>query len=220
MEQARGAGRWLLRKKWWVIAVCGAFAALVIAPSIYTNAATASKRFTAQNVPKNQVAIVFGAGVLPDGTPTPYLKVRLQTAAALYKTGSVKKLLLTGDNSTSHHNEPVAMRKYVEGLGVPARAITLDYAGFNTYDSCYRARHIFGVTKATLVSHGYHLPRAITTCQGLGIASVGVPADTGKGRQYSVNYLFRELVSTDKAILQLHFKPQPTVLGKPESPLE
>jgi len=124
-------------------------------------------------------------------------------------------LLLSGDNSTSHHNEPVAMRRYAEQLGVPAEAIVLDYAGFNTYDTCYRAAAIFGVHDAILVSHAYHLPRALMTCDRLGVHSVGMAAEqAGRiGRDFSVNYLLREVVSTDKAGLQVVFKPQPTVLG-------
>lgn len=189
---------------------------LVLLPSLYANVSTRSLRYSVAAVPVRKVAVVFGAGVLPDGTPTPYLKMRIKTAVQLYKTHRVQVLLLTGDNSTSHHNEPVAMGKYAEQLGVPAGSIVLDYAGFNTYDSCYRARFIFGVKSAILVSHGYHLPRAITTCRGLGVASVGVPADTGRGQGYTWNYLLRELVSTDKAMLQIAFKPHPTVLGKTE----
>jgi vancomycin permeability regulator SanA len=122
---------------------------------------------------------------------------------------------MTGDNSTSHHNEPVAMKKYAEQLGVPATDITMDYAGFNTYDSCYRARAIFGVQEAILVTHGYHLPRAIMTCESLGVKSRGVAAENAgtAGRDFSVNYLVREVVSTDKAFWQIVFKPKPTALG-------
>ncbi len=191
-------------------------ALLLFGPTVYANLSTHSARYTASWVPARKVAIVFGAGVMPDGTPTPYLQMRIKTAVQLYKTHRVQVLLLSGDNSTTHHNEPVAMGKYAEKLGVPAHNIVLDYAGFNTYDSCYRARHIFGITSATLVTHGYHLPRAITTCDGLGVASVGVAADAGHRREYSVNYIARELVSTDKAMLQIMFKPRPTVLGKYE----
>jgi vancomycin permeability regulator SanA len=166
-------------------------------------------------VPRRDVAMVLGAGVLPSGEPTPYLKSRIATAVDLYKTNKVKHLLVSGDNSTSHYNEPVVMKKYAVKLGVKAKDITVDYAGFNTYDSCYRALAIFGVTRMIVVTHGYHLPRAVATCNGLGIQTVGVAAKH-TGRDFTLNYIAREMLSTNKALMQIVFKPQPTVLGGPD----
>lgn len=206
----------LLKHKWWVLAAAFTCTLLVLGPTAYANLSTRSLRYSTNNVPAHKIALVFGAGVLPDGTPTPYLQLRIQAAAKLYKAHRVQIVLMSGDNSTSHHNEPVAMGKYAQKLGVPAKSIVLDYAGFNTYDSCYRAKAIFGVRSAIVVSHGYHLPRAISVCRGLGVQAIGVAADEKLPRQYSMNYLAREVVSTDKAALQNLFKPHPTVLGKPE----
>jgi vancomycin permeability regulator SanA len=183
---------------------------------------TASKRYDAMDpaslakAPKREVAIVFGAGVYPDGTPTPYLQWRIATAVDLYKAGKVKRLLLTGDNSEEHYNEPVAMQRAAIKLGVDPDHITLDYAGYSTYDSCYRAKKIFGVKEATLVTQGYHLPRAVATCSGLGVQSIGVAAKHTE-RDFAVTYLLRELLATDKALFELAVKPQPTVLGKAEA---
>jgi vancomycin permeability regulator SanA len=213
----------LKRYKWWLAGTAALLAALTMGPTWYANAATQALRYDAaaineDKLPKRAVAIVFGAGVLPDGEPTPYLKRRLDTAAELFHAGKAQRLLLSGDNSSSHYNEPVAMKRYALSLGVPEDRIVLDYAGFNTYDSCYRAKVIFGVQEATLVTHDYHLPRAILTCKGLGVKSIGVAArNAGKaGRDFSINYVVREFASTDKAALQIMFKPNPTVLGKPE----
>jgi vancomycin permeability regulator SanA len=215
-------GAWLWRHK-----ARGAIAAilsllLLLTPVCYANIYTRHDRYAdTAAAPKRRVAIVFGAGVEPDGTPTAYLRKRLQTAAKLYKSGTIDVLLLSGDNSTSHHNEPVAMRRYIEKLGVPAGHTVLDYAGFNTYDTCYRARAIFGVRQALLVSHAYHLPRAVMTCDELGVQSIGVAAENAGhvGRDFSVNYILREVASTDKAAVQIVLKPKPTVLGPPE-PIE
>ncbi|MGF7228904.1 MAG: SanA/YdcF family protein [Candidatus Saccharibacteria bacterium] len=189
---------------------------IVMAPIVYTNISTSGRRYGASGIaghtiPGRHIAIVFGAGVLPNGTPTNYLKDRINTAVALYKAGTVQKVLMTGDNSTSHHNEPVAMQRYAVEQGVPATDIVLDYAGFNTYDSCYRAHAIFGVNSAILVSHAYHLPRAITACRSLGVDSIGVAAQTTSS--FSRNYLLREIVSTDKLMFQMLFKPRPRLLG-------
>lgn len=193
---------------------------IVVAPLLYTYASTNSQRYDllrqpANIIPYHKVALVFGAGIQADGQPTPYLKSRITTAAALYKAGRVKNILVSGDNSTRGYDEPTVMKKYAEKLGVPAASIVEDYAGYNTYDSCYRARHIFGLTDATLVSQEYHLPRAMVTCDHLGVHNVGVIA-THTTRDFTVNYILREFLSTDKMAIQLVFKPNPTVLGKPE----
>lgn len=150
----------------------------------------------------------------PSGEPTPYLQRRLDSAVDLYRAGMVEVLLLSGDNSASHYNEPVAMQRYMAEQGVPKTATVLDYAGFNTYDSCYRAKAVFGIEQAIVVSQAYHLPRAVWTCIQLGIQTVGVAAKlaTGADSDYTVNYLLREILSSEKAIFQAVFKPRPTVL--------
>ena len=99
--------------------------------------------FTKEGVPAGRVAIVFGAGLWRDGTPTPVLEDRVRTAANLYFEGKVEKLLMTGDNRFVEYNEPESMRQFAISLGVPDEDIVLDYAGRRTYDSCYRARDIF-----------------------------------------------------------------------------
>ncbi len=196
------------------------FIAILFAPICYTFLSTRGNRYdlsrvSITKVPYHRVAIVFGAGIQKNGTPTPYLRYRVETAAKLFKAHRIEKILMSGDNSAANHNEPIAMKNYALKLGVPAKAITLDYAGFNTYDSCSRAHIIFGLNDATLISQGYHLPRAMTTCQDLGIRNIGVIADHPT-RDYTVNYLDRELLSTDKMVFQLIFKPNPTALGKPQ----
>lgn len=201
-------------------AIAAVILSLAWGPTIYANLTTRDARYdlarTSINaIPKHEVAIVFGAGILPGGAPTPYLQWRVETAVKLYEAGRVGKLLMSGDNSTKYHNEPAAMRELAEKLGVKPGDIVLDDAGFNTYDSCYRARAIFGVNQAVLVSQGYHLPRAIMTCDDLGVRSVGVNA-AHTGPSSSVNYIVREWFSTDKAVFQLVFKPTPTALGEPE----
>jgi len=112
-----------------------------------------------------------------DGRPTPALADRVWTAAALYKAGKVRKLLMSGDNRFINYNEPETMRQYALAQGVPDEDIVLDYAGRRTYDTCYRAEHIFGVQDAILVTQWFHLDRALYTCGKLGIDAVGVAAD-------------------------------------------
>lgn len=118
------------------------------------------------------VAIVFGAGLDANGEPSAMLADRLDGGIALYKSARVERLLFTGDNGTIQHNELRPMLEYALKRGVPRDVITLDYAGFNTYDSCYRAIHVFNVRRAILVTQGFHLARAMYLCRHLGMMDV------------------------------------------------
>ena len=116
--------------------------------------------------PSAPVAIVFGAGVRGDGRLSPMLRDRMDTAVALYRAGKVRKLLVSGDNRFVDYNEPGAMYDYAVAAGVPPADVVRDYAGRRTYDTCYRAGVIFGVTDALLVTQRFHLPpRAVHVSQ-------------------------------------------------------
>ena len=167
-------------------------------------------------VPAEPIAIVFGAGVWEDGTPSPMLADRVQAAIDLYKAGRTGKLLMTGDNSTADYNEIQAMQEYAEAQGVPINNIILDYAGFSTYESCYRAKEIFGITQAVLVTQNFHLARAVYTCQQLGVEAIGLGTpDWGKFPQNSmIRYSFPELLAVLKALWEVRVtRPEPTFLG-------
>ena len=120
---------------------------------------------------------VWALALIETARPSPVLRDRITTAAELYFDGKVQKLLMSGDNRFLDYNEPGAMQAYALELGVPESDIILDYAGRRTYDTCYRARFIFDVTDALVVTQAYHLPRVLVTCQGLGINAIGVVAD-------------------------------------------
>ena len=144
---------------------------------------------------------------------------RVAMGAELYRAGKVQALLMTGDNSEIYYNEPEAMRQYALSLGVPDEAIVLDYAGFRTYDSCYRARDIFQVRSAILVTQDFHLDRALLVCNQLGIESVGVAADvmrpTGYARGSLLSSQLREFPATALSVFDLLLVEQPTYLGEP-----
>jgi vancomycin permeability regulator SanA len=191
--------------------------ALIILPRLVTTLFSLPRVFSKETVPPSPVAIVFGAGLWRDGTPTTVLRDRVETAANLYFSGKVKKILMSGDNRSDDYNEPGAMYEYALSLGVPESAIVLDYAGHRTYDTCYRARSIFGLQKAILVTQSFHLPRALYTCNALGLNTIGVASDQRQYRPASLIYWnIRELPATLTAMADVHFlKPQP-VLGQPE----
>ncbi|MBK8422075.1 ElyC/SanA/YdcF family protein [Candidatus Villigracilis saccharophilus] len=173
--------------------------------------------FTKEGVPAGRVAIVFGAGLRYDGTPTAILRDRVQTAVQLYQLGKVNKLLMSGDNRVVDYNEPEAMRQYALGLGIPDEDIVLDYAGRRTYDTCYRASAIFQVNTAVLITQDFHLPRAIFLCNWFGVESVGVESNNNYYRKIS-HFIWntRELFATSQAVWDVYaLKPVP-VLGEPE----
>ena len=173
--------------------------------------------FSKENAPTRQVAIVFGAKVNRDGTPSVVLRDRVETAVALYKSGKVEKLLMSGEYRFVDYNEPESMRQYALTLGIPDSAIVLDYAGRRTYDTCYRAKDIFGVNSAVLVTQRFHLPRALFLCNAFGIDAVGVEAESCYYlKRLRLFWNARELLASVQSLLDVYlFKPLP-ILGEPE----
>lgn len=176
----------------------------------------AERIFTVDDAPDgNSVAIVFGAGLHWDGSPTPVLRDRVKAAVGLYDQGKVQKLLFSGDNRFVDYNEPGAMHEFALELGVPEEDIVLDYAGRRTYDTCYRANAIFKVDQAILVTQRFHLPRAIFLCDQLGIVSQGVESDLRNYSRYSLRYWnLREILATMSAIWDVWIQRPVPVLGE------
>jgi SanA protein len=179
----------------------------------------APRIYSVEDAPERRVAVIFGARIYGSGRPSAMLADRIRAGVALYQAGKVDVLLMTGDHSAPEYNEPGVMRNYALSLGMPADAIVLDYAGRRTYDSCYRARHIFGVTDAVLVTQNFHLPRALLTCSALGIDAVGVRADDQRPTSYSIYSLrysrIREIPATAVAVLDILRREEPPVMGEP-----
>jgi SanA protein len=185
-------------------------------PRLVTGFYARGRTYTASNVPTRRVAIVFGAGLWRNGTPTPVLADRVTAAANLYFSGKVEKLLMSGDNRFIDYNEPEAMRQLALSLGVPNEAIVLDYAGRRSYDTCYRAKAIFKVDQAILVTQAFHMPRVIYLCDHLGVDSVGVETDLRIYRKSSVLYWnIRELPATVAALWDINISHPTPVLGDP-----
>jgi len=198
-----------------ILAVLGLL--ILIISRLVTGLYARPKTYSAADVPARRVAIVFGAGLWRDGTATPVLYDRVQTAADLYFAGKVERLLMSGDNRFVDYNEPAVMRTLALELGVPEGAIVLDYAGRRTYDTCYRAKAVFGVTGAILVTQAFHLPRSLYLCNQLGVDSVGVDADLRVYRRSSLLYWnIRELLATAAALWDVNIGHPVPVLGDPE----
>ena len=189
---------------------------IVLLPRLITGVYARDRMYQQKQAPAERVAIIFGAGLRYDGTPTAMLRDRVLTGADLYFTGKVEKLLMSGDNRFVDYNEPEAMRQFALSIGVPREAIVLDYAGRRTYDTCYRARAIFGLDSALLVTQDFHLPRALFLCNMLGVQAQGVEADNCYWTGSPLVWDVREQLATVAAFRDLYVSSPSLVLGDPE----
>ena len=196
-----------------ILAMGGALS--ILALSLHVQGKYQDRMFSAASVPPAPVALVFGAGLSLNGVPSPILAERLITAINLYKAGKVRKLLVSGDNATRAHDETKAMRRFAILRGVPSAAVVGDYAGFSTYETCFRAKAIFGVSRAILVTQRYHLPRALFVANSLGIDADGVAA--GENSLAPSHYRLREFLSRAWAAVMVWVRPKPHFLGPPET---
>lgn len=167
-----------------------------------------------ENPPR--IAIVFGAKVWEDGSASNVLYDRVLTAVELYRAGRVKKLLMSGDNPTHDYDEPTAMKNTAIQLGVPEQDIVLDFAGRRTYDTCWRAKEIFEVKRAILVTQEFHQARALYLCNNLGVDSIGITANrrTYIGERH---WAVREFFSRFGAWFEINFYEFDPIGGQKES---
>jgi len=193
-------------------------AVLVLAFGVFANeriarAARDAVHTHPATVPKKAVAIVFGAKAWETG-PSHILQDRLDAAIQLYRLGTVDKLLLSGDHGRKDYDEVNTMADYAFGKGVPREDLFLDHAGFRTYDTLYRARDVFGVTSAVLVTNRFHLPRAIYTARRFHLDVVGLASDARTYRSRLWNdcreFLARTLAWTEVNVT----RPKPRFLGE------
>ncbi|WP_424531664.1 SanA/YdcF family protein [Sphaerisporangium viridialbum] len=201
---------------------------LALAPMTWAWLSTDGHRVTAgtapgwtRGVPAAPVGLVLGAG-LYHGSPSPMLATRLDVAAELYRGGRVRALLLSGDNGRVGYDEPSVMRDYLVARGVPRDALVLDYAGFDTWDSCVRARDVFGVRRLTVVTQSFHLPRAVALCRTAGLDAFGV-GDDSAARWPAKTYVYaaRELAATAKGFLDsVVLRSSPVFPGPRETSLD
>jgi vancomycin permeability regulator SanA len=205
-----------------VAALGSLVACLVTAASVmWVRSGADGHIFAEQAVPAAPVALVLGAQVDPDGSPSPFLAARLELARRLFVSGKVRVLLVSGDHMNWDYDEPDAMRSWLIDHGVPDQKIVLDYAGFDTYDSCARAVRIFGVRRAIVVTQTYHLPRAVMLCRRLGLDADGVGDDTVK--RFTIPWLIsatREGGACVKAVFDVMSGRDPVHLGRHETGVE
>lgn len=186
-----------------------------VCTNIWTYITTESHIYTnIADVPHTEIALVPGAATWLDGNISSIFRDRIDKAIALYDAGKVTKILVSGDNGTNSYNEVDPAREYLLSHGVPIEAIYLDYAGFDTYSTMYRAGEIFEISSAVIVTQKFHLPRAVFLARTRGINALGVQADSG-------TVLFRnwvrEVFATNKAVIDILVDRVPKYLGEKNS---
>ena len=157
--------------------------------------------------------LVLGCLVKNSGEPSHMLEDRLRRAVELYHAGVAPKLLMSGDHGQKDYNEVEAMKQYAIEHGVPSEDIFMDHAGFSTYESCYRAKEIFGVEKIILVTQEYHLYRALYIADKLGLEVYGTNADYRTYYNQKMRDV-REVLARVKDFFYVVFRPEPTYLGE------
>ena len=158
--------------------------------------------------------IVLGAGLRPDGKPTWMLEDRINVGDELYKNHAAPKIIMSGDHGRESYDEVNAMKKYAKSEGVPSKDIFMDHAGFETYDTMYRARDVFGAKKVIIVTQKYHLYRAMYAAKKLGLDAYGVSATK---REYDNKQWIRDIrewLARVKIFGKCITKPKPKYLGK------
>ncbi len=167
------------------------------------------------SVPRAQAALVLGAQVKPDGTPSAMLADRIEAAAELYRAGKVEKLLLSGDHGRETYDEVGTMRRELLARGIPARDLFTDHAGFDTWDSAQRARRVFGVESAIVVTQRFHLARAVYAAHRAGLDATGYPADRRSYGRVLARLRLREALARVKVVADSLTGAEPRFLGPP-----
>jgi SanA protein len=170
------------------------------------------------DVPAAPVGLVLGASVRPNKQPSPVLQERIDVGVLLLRAGRVHKLLLSGDNRESHYNEVAAMQRSAIALGAKTHELVPDNAGWRTYDSCWRAREIYGLKSLVVITQRFHLSRAVYICKKLGIDAYGMAAD-GPSSQPPLKLQLRELGAWLLALIDVRVEEPSAVVG-PKEPID
>ena len=195
----------------WLAVGTGLAGLVAVAGSVgFVRSTAAGHIYTESDVPAAPVALVLGAQVNPDGTPSAFLAARLDLAKRLYDAGRVEMIIVSGDHLAPEFDEPAAMRNYLIRNGVPKNRVITDIGGFDTYESCLRAKRIFNLSQLIIVTQSYHLVRAVATCRALGIDANGVGDDSA--RQHTIAWwrgTIRDQVACVKTVVDLATRPDP-----------
>lgn len=220
IEKIKSFFRWFLSKRWkrWVFIYTPVFVLIFIIASddIVTDSAKGKLFDRISDVPPRSTALVFGTSPFTRSGENLYYKYRMEAVAALWKSGKIKHIIVSGDNSTQYYDEATAMKEALSAIGVPDSVITLDYAGFRTLDSVVRCKWVFGQSDIIVVSQQFQNERAIFIANHFGINAVGFNAKDVPDR-YGFKTQMREYLARVKAVLDIYLlKTEPKFPGPPE----
>jgi vancomycin permeability regulator SanA len=220
-DRVRHVLRFRRRGRVWRLVAVGVVALLLTSvPWLWTRISAAGHRYGEAGAPTADVVIVLGTEVAADRVqPGDRLTGRLQTAASLIHSGRARVILVSGDGGGASGDEPAVMTSYLTGrLGVDPRRVVADPFGLDTYDTCARAREVYGVSRALVVTQSYHLPRAVTLCRHLGLDVDGVAARCpGCTTGLLIGKSAREYLACGKAVWDAG-RHRPPAVGSPASP--
>ncbi|MGY4102775.1 SanA/YdcF family protein [Nocardia sp. R16R-3T] len=188
---------------WVGIGLVAAAAMVVASANIGLWLISAGYRSGPAAAPTVPVVIVPGAKVGPDGAPMAYMRGRLDVAIELVRTGKVREILVSGDAAGASGDEIASMTKYLVGQGIDPAIVRADGAGLSTRATCERAKNLFGIDRAIIVTQYQHLPRAVALCRGAGIDGYGVVAYCECKRTTLVRNTIREWLAAPKAVAAL-----------------
>lgn len=205
-------------KRWWPgIAALAAAVLVVVFGCEWWIARQAEGRCydDVKATPDAPVAVVLGTSPrMPDGRANLFFLPRMEAAAALFKAGKVKALIVSGDNGTRGYDEPTEMKRMLVQMAVPEARVVCDYAGFRTLDSVVRAKEVFGQQRVIFVSQRFHNARAIYLAKAFGIEAIGLNA-ADVPVTLSVKTFLREKLACVKAMLDVNvLGTQPKFLGE------
>lgn len=196
-----------------ILIVGGVVMIIFIAINFYIIKSTKAQIFSISgDVSEHQTALLLGARVYDDGRLSHIMEDRALTVIELYQNGKVDKILISGDHGTSAYDEVNTIKDYLINKDISPKDIFTDHAGFDTYDSVYRARDIFRVESMIIVTQEFHLPRAVYIANSLGIKNIGVVADKRDYRDKERNRI-RESIARVKAFLNVNLNAKPKFLG-------
>jgi vancomycin permeability regulator SanA len=205
----------------YLLAAALAIVLLAAGPWLWTELAAAGHVHDEADAPSVDVAIVLGTGVEPDGQPSPRLAGRLQTAAGLVHRGLATVILVSGDGGGDSGDEAAAMSAYLQGLGIDPQRVVADPHGLDTYDSCVRARDVYGVGRALIVTQAYHLSRAVALCRDAGLDADGVAARCpGCGAALLAGKAVRDYAASGKAAWDAVRDRPPAVTSPPDTAVQ
>lgn len=208
--------RRLRKLLWWSL---GLFVLFVVLSNRWVINSTDDYLYTSSALlPKNDVGIVLGtSSYTSQGAPNPQFQGRVLAAIELYKAGKIKHIIVSGANPDSTYNEPRRMWQELTKAGIPAKDITMDFAGLRTLDSMARAQRVFGLQRVTVITQRYHAYRAVFLGKKFGIRVAAYVAPFGVGRDYGRRNPAREIFARAWAVLDVVvLRTQPKFLGRRE----